>query len=242
MSDPYVYPHTDILKNTFGIKKKTDLEEMEADYTSMRLKEITDNPLKGNYDFQHFCEFHKWIFQDIFDWAGSPRVIEIEKPEPALGGLSIEYAEVKNIEKNATAILDKMNNTDWNKLDLDGKAELFSKFMAAIWKVHCFREGNTRTVITFCHQFAESKGFSLDRELLGNNAAYVRNSLVAASANFTDLGDKSKPEYLIRIVKDSLKRGLEDRPSIKGKLEECKSKSVEKGKSYNKAAAVDTER
>lgn len=70
-------------------------------------------------------------------------------------------------------------------------------------------EGNTRTVITFCSQFIESKGFYIDSDLFKDNAQYMRTALVAASALFSDLGDKRKPEYLGRIVLDALERGQE---------------------------------
>ena len=102
-----------------------------------------------------------------------------------------------------------MNNvwqklSSWKSLHTDEKAELFSKNMAELWKVHPFREGNTRTVITFCCDFAEQNGFRLNRELLKDNSMYVRRALVAASAIFFDLGDLSQPQHLIRIVKDSI--------------------------------------
>ena len=46
----------------------------------------------------------------------------------------------------------------------------------------------------------------MDRALFEQNAAYMRNALVAATAIFAD-GDFRKPEYLYRIIKDSLERG-----------------------------------
>jgi cell filamentation protein len=79
--------------------------------------------------------------------------------------------------------------------------------MGDLWKVHAFREGNTRTTMLFFNQFANEKGFPLDYELISNNSDYVRNALVAISAVFSDLGDRSQPEHLIRIVKDSMERG-----------------------------------
>ena len=204
MRDPYLYPNTEILINKHDIKDQIILGEMEAEYASLRLKQIVENPLLGDYNFQHFCEFHRWIFQDMYEWAGESRTIDIEKTEPALGGISIEYTTFNEIEIAATRVLDEMKSIKWNKLTLDEKAENFSKYLAMLWKIHGFREGNTRTVVTFCCQFADRKGFPIDRTLFEENSAYVRTSLVAASAIFEDLGDKSKPEYLIRIVRDSL--------------------------------------
>ena len=80
----------------------------------------------------------------------------------------------------------------------------FSDSLAKLWKVHPFREGNTRTTITFCCQFADEVGLKPNRELFERNAQYVRTALVAYNAVFDDIGDLSKPEYLIRIVEDAL--------------------------------------
>ena len=92
-------------------------------------------------------------------------------------------------------------------MGLDEKVNAFSEDMADLWKVHCFREGNTRTTVIFCCDFAEAHGFPMDRDLLANNSKYVRNSLVAASAIFSDLGDLRQPEHLRVIIKDSMQRG-----------------------------------
>ncbi len=102
-----------------------------------------------------------------------------------------------------------MNHYTWEKASLDEVAEIFSKYLAELWKVHPYREGNTRTVITFCSQFIESKGFYIDSDLFKDNAQYMRTALVAANALFSDLGDKRKPEYLEKIVLDALERGRE---------------------------------
>ena len=207
MRDPYLYPNTEVLKNKFSVIDNEKLNTIEAEYTSTRLKEIIENPIKGNFDFDHLCRMHYYIFQDLYDWAGQPRIINIEKSEPVLGGISIEYSEFKDIEIMASSVLSKMKEVDWKIFSLNEKAEALSKYMAELWKVHIFREGNTRTIVTFICQYTESKGFVLDTELFEKNSAYVRNALVAASAVFKDLGDKSKPQYLVKIVKDALKRG-----------------------------------
>lgn len=229
MYDPYLYPNSNILKNKFGVKNEKDLNEMEAEYTSLRLKQLAENPLKGDYGFMHFCDFHKYIFQDIYEWAGLLRIINIEKEEPALGGLSIEYADNFDIPVLANSVLSQMKNTEWEKLSLIDRAGVFSDYIAKLWKIHAFREGNTRTVVTFMCQYAESRGFTLDRSLFENNSAYMRTSLVAAAAIFHDMGDKSKPEYLKKIILDSMQKGELIKPSIKSVMEIAKQKSAEQG-------------
>jgi len=75
----------------------------------------------------------------------------------------------------------KLNSTDWTALGIHETAEVFAKQIATLWKVHPFREGNTRTVITFATQFAEACGFRIDKTLLKDSAACVRDALVKAS-------------------------------------------------------------
>ena len=55
------------------------------------------NPLKGDYHTDHFLAMHKYIFQDIFDWAGEPRTIAIYKEEGILQGQSVEYSDPGDI-------------------------------------------------------------------------------------------------------------------------------------------------
>lgn len=204
MLDPYVYPGTDILKNIPNIRDRGMLDAAEADYVSLRLREIAENPLPGEYDFNHIARMHKYLFQDIYEWAGEIRMINIEKEEPALGGLSIEYSDKAKIREDLSQALTRMISRPWRDLSLEDKAKYFSGDLAAIWKIHGFREGNTRLAITFCCQFIEAQGIPLDRTIFEKHSTYVRTALVAYSAVFHDLGDLSKKEYLQRIIKDSL--------------------------------------
>lgn len=206
MKDPYLYPNSETLKNLFNETNEAKFSTIEADYTSLRIKELLDNPIVGEYDIKHLFEMHRYIFQDVFDWAGTPRRINIEKAEEVLAGLSIEYADVFDIVNQAENALSKMNSTRWRELSDEQKATTFAEHMTNIWRVHPFREGNTRTIITFCCDFAEKHGFPFDRELFKDNSAYVRRALVASSATFKDLGDKRKPEFLINFIYDAIHR------------------------------------
>ena len=209
MKDPYLYPYTDILKNLADIRDREMLSCMEAEYTSIRLAELVTGESASRFDFAALCDMHHYIFQDIYEWEGKIRVINIEKSEPALGGISIEYSDCFDIVKDATYVLDKMNHFTWEKCPIDEVARIFSKYLADLWKVHPYREGNTRTVITFCSQFIESKGFYIDSDLFKDHAQYMRTALVAATAVFSDLGDRRKQDYLEKIVLDALERGQE---------------------------------
>lgn len=204
MPDPYVYPGTDVLKNILGIQDRKKLDDAEADYVSLRLRELVENPLPGNFDFAHIAGMHEFMFQDIYEWAGKIRIVNIEKEEPALGGLSVEYSDKEKITDDLIRALRKMVSRPWTELSPDDKVKYFSEDLAAIWKVHGFREGNTRLAVTFCCQFIEAQGISINRAIFEKHSTYVRTALVAYCAVFHDLGDLSKKEYLERIIRDSL--------------------------------------
>ena len=124
-----------------------------------------------------------------------------------LGGLSIDYSDVFDIARDAEKVLAEMRHKEWQNMSIHEKAVQFSDSLAKLWKIHPFREGNTRTTVTFCCQYADEIGLRPNRELFEDNAAYVRTALVAYNAVFADIGDVSKPDYLIRIIEDSLIRG-----------------------------------
>ena len=77
----------------------------------------------------------------------------------------------------------------------------------AIRKNHAFREGNTRTTIHFCCQFADEHGFPINRQLFEGNSHYMCTALVANNAVFSDIGDKSQKQYLEMIIRDGIKNG-----------------------------------
>lgn len=82
----------------------------------IKAQDIIINPVDGFFDFEHLCRVHETIFQDIYDWAGVPRTIPIEKSELVLGGLSVEYAEPGNIERDTMAVLKILDGAIWNQM------------------------------------------------------------------------------------------------------------------------------
>ena len=122
--------------------------------------------------------------------------------------MSIEYSDNAKIEGDLSKTLAKMVSRPWASLSLNDRVKYFSEDLAAVWKVHGFREGNTRLAVTFCCQFIEAQGIPIDRTIFEKHSAYVRTALVAYSAVFHDLGDLSQKEYLERIIEDSLERAM----------------------------------
>jgi len=92
--DPYTYENSTVLVNKLDLRDQGDLDDFEAEITHARARE----PLpEGNLDFAHFCAIHHHLFQDVFDWAGTPRTVRISKQ-----GSAFCYAE--HIDAQATKL------------------------------------------------------------------------------------------------------------------------------------------
>lgn len=204
MRDPYLYDDVPVLKNKLNIKDADKLEAAEADITFIKLLNIDKLNQGQNLDFNYVKAIHKHIFEDIYPFAGEPRTIQIYKAEPVLGGDTIRYSFPSEIEKNAKSVLDYMAEVNWKELNLEDRSREFSRNIASLWQIHAFREGNTRTTMTFACHFAERYGFPLDKQLFRENASFVRNALVKASDGlYADL------QYLHKIMRDSMNLGEE---------------------------------
>ena len=201
MSDPYLYPGTTVLINHFNIRDQAKLDSKERRETLKTLKGLYDNPVKGEFGLAHLLEVHRRIFAPVYPFAGEIRRIDMVKAEEKLGGGSVEYAPFHLARLQAEHCLKQLNARDWSGLrDLSRPQDMasFAGMVVDLWKIHPFREGNTRTTMTFMHQFAAAKGFALDRELIRTNAEYVRHALV--------VGTHGETHYLTRILTDARQR------------------------------------
>ena len=72
-SDPYLYPGTTVLRNLRGITDPQQLEEFEARSTHRRLAELIEAPVSGEFDVTHLKAIHRYIFHDVYKWAGEFR-------------------------------------------------------------------------------------------------------------------------------------------------------------------------
>ena len=93
------------------------------------------------------------------------------------------------------------------ELDEKSLVTIYGNCLSKLWKIHPFREGNTRTIITFFELMIEDNYIYIDSDLLKDNANYVRTSLVAANAVFYDIGDKRNCEYLENIISHAFGNG-----------------------------------
>lgn len=198
ISDPYLYPGTSVLRNHRGVRDHEKLSKFEHRETASAINDLRKNPVDGDFDYAHLREIHRRIFDKVYPFAGETRLIDMSKSEPVLNGASVNYSYADDITHHAALHLKAMNGRDWSSLlDMNQpeKMETFAKDVAELWRIHPFREGNTRTTMTFMTQFAHERGFSLDRDLFARNAEFTRKALVVATYDH--------PEHLTRILTDS---------------------------------------
>ena len=198
MKDPYLFEDIKIIKNIANIKDQKKLDDYETTMVNLGIIKL----IKENCSIvkvKDICIIHKVLFENVYEWAGKYRIINIYKNEPVLNGLSVEYSNYKNIDKELEKIQSKIDSINWNELSKNEMIYEVTRIIANIWQVHSFREGNTRVVSLFLYFFLKNIGFKVNNEFIGKHAKYFRNALVLSS-----IGEYSEYNYLEEILKDSV--------------------------------------
>src|SRR5690554_7068059 len=89
MKDPYIYKDSDVLINKANLKEKDKLDEFENRMTNLALLMLFRSDF-GINDASDIFKIHKMLFENVYEWAGKPRTINIYKSEPILQGLRSE--------------------------------------------------------------------------------------------------------------------------------------------------------
>lgn len=164
MDDPYVYPGSTVLRNLPELQDVDALAEHEAQATTLRLAQLAESGLEGAYDLPHLQKFHRFIFQDVYAWAGELRTVPLAKP----GSM---FALPEHIESYATNILRQLINEQCLRgLSREHFADRLTHYYAEINAVHPFREGNGRAQRALLRQLALDAGHTLAWEHLDARA------------------------------------------------------------------------
>lgn len=198
MKDIYVYENTDVLINKFDIKNLKDLDKLEGALTTANLINILNNPfkIKSTSDIK---KIHRILFLDLYEWAGENRKINMYKSEPVLNGLSVSYSEYTHIDDDLKKLDRYFKSIDWKNLSKKDTVDYIVQLISRLWRIHCFREGNTRTVTVFLYLFMKQINLKADTKFIGDHAKYFRNALVLAS-----IDQYSEYEHLTNILMDSI--------------------------------------
>ncbi len=155
--DPYVYHGTNVLRNLREIRDRETFERFDADVTGRRLRQLRLKPLPGRFDIPHLRAIHRRIFQDLFDWAGQFRTVNISRSG------QVPFCFADQIEPSLRSLFDKLARED--RLEKSGRAgfcERAAWYMGELNAIHPFREGNGRTQREFIRELAVNSGLALD--------------------------------------------------------------------------------
>ena len=164
--DTYCYPGTDVLRNKAEITNAEDLDAYEGELSTLRSIEILENPVAGQFNLAHLQRIHLALFQDVYDWAGEIRTVDISRGNS-------RFANVRFIEAAANDIFNKLARENWLKgLDADALSKRLAHYLSEINALHPFREGNGRVQRIFISQLSQSAGYQLDYSDLEQEQIY----------------------------------------------------------------------
>jgi len=163
----YIDNSTGVLRNKVGISNQQDLDFFESAAVTKRAKELSDNPLPIK-NSKSLLDVHKYLFQDVYEWAGKKRIVEISKEG--------NQFFPTNYFDTAFEYIDKLI-VDYRKCNADDRKELSCKLAAILDTVnhlHPFREGNGRAQREFMRILALEKGLLLNLNPPDNAMVYER--------------------------------------------------------------------
>ena len=175
----YCYKGTNVLINLLNIRDNKTLQRAESRIVATKLFELRKNEMIGNFDVEHFIKIHKFLFEDIYPFAGKFRTENIAK-----GYFS--FAEWEYIDTELRKLLEKLHKS--NLLKNDTRAELvkdLAYYLAELNVLHPFREGNGRTIREFIRELAYKNGYLLDLQKVEPSEVY--DSFLKSVIDTTDL-------------------------------------------------------
>jgi cell filamentation protein len=152
-NDPYCWPGTNILRNRLNIQNQSALDEAENGLVNVRA--IAGLP-NGRFSLTHYRACHRWLFGDVYDWAGQYRRVRLAKAESV-------FCFPEHIDSQMRALFGALRAGQYLG---QTRRKAFVKRAAWFWSeinaIHPFREGNGRTQTLFLANMALADGWYLD--------------------------------------------------------------------------------
>ena len=152
----------------------------EADKVAARMIGVINSPT-FTFSPTYYLGLHQRIFEGVLPNAGEMRTVELMKREWVLNGDSVQYGPSFLIEKSLEDAFAEEKRFRYKGLSEDAFVMHFASFISAVWQIHPFREGNTRTVALFAIKYLRSMGYHVSNDLFAGKSWYFRNALVRAN-------------------------------------------------------------
>jgi fido (protein-threonine AMPylation protein) len=139
---------------------------------------------------------HRQLFNGVFGHAGKIRDCNISKKEWVLGEKSVVYDDYRMARESLDYDFEKEKSFDYSKLDERQTIEHILHFIADLWQIHAFREGNTRTIAVFTIKYLHAFGYDMMSDTFEKHSWYFRNALVRANYSSRQDGIVATQIYL----------------------------------------------
>ena len=171
----YTDPETNILRNKLGIMDNDLLVATESILCARRLEELEINPLIIE-SAETLLKIHEFIFQDIYEWAGKVRIVQISK-----GGT--QFLPTERFSEGFSYINELISKYRIILDDITKVAKNLAMILDAINHLHPFREGNGRVQREFIRVLAQEKGYRIDLNSADNRNFYDQYMLGTVNGN-----------------------------------------------------------
>ncbi len=184
-------------------KQELNHNELECDFVSTRIVELLqiDN-FELSVDYLKYI--HKYLFQDVYEFAGEFRNIDFSKHEKILNNDSVAYGDCKTLKESLEYDISLEKEKNYIDMSVVEVINNITKFSSSIWQVHPFREGNTRTTALFIEKYLISLGYEVDNTLFKDKSVYFRNALVRSNYFNNYLNIKEDSSYLVKFYENLL--------------------------------------
>lgn len=150
------YPGTTVLINKFDLRDAAKLREAEARIVPLKYALWQQHPLASSFDFAHYKAIHAFLFEDLYDWAGKIRTVNLSKK-------GTSFCPAGRIETMAAAIFDRLHAHHlFCGLPHDIFVRELTDFYQRTNELHPFREGNGRAQRLFLSELCRNAGYELD--------------------------------------------------------------------------------
>lgn len=184
-------------------KQELNHNELECDFVATRIVELLqiDN-FELSVDYLKYI--HKYLFQDVYEFAGEFRNINFAKHEKILNNDSVAYGDCKALKESLEYDISLEKEKNYKDMNVVEVINNITKFSSSIWQVHPFREGNTRTTALFIEKYLISLGYEVDNTLFKDKSVYFRNALVRSNYFNNYLNIKEDNNYLVKFYENLL--------------------------------------
>ena len=192
-----------IVASYYANKPSGEDRSEEADKISIRIARLIGED-SFTFTVGQLLAIHKTLFEGVLEHPGQLRTYNFSKKEWVLDGASVTYGDFRDLEATLQYDFEVEKRFNYSRLSMDETIDHLAIFIANLWQIHVFEEGNTRTTAVFAIKYLRSLGFDVTNDAFAKNAWYFRNALVRA--NYTNVQKRVYEDrsFLIKFLRNLL--------------------------------------